>query len=382
MTPEARLAAAIAARRDALVEHLCELEWAADPRDPTALVRDHDRVRPRVETFVDTLLAGLSTGDWTRFETTIGARTVDLLAIGRISAEQLNRRALALTTHLLAPVLAEPDPAELLAALFGAMQSLSGRIMGAYNEKLLAESQQLDDLKTMFMRIAGHELRAPLGTIRGYASMLSDGDMGELAPVQREAIGSMSLAAASALGIIDRLSEIARLESRGEAIHRQRHPLAQVVEGAVEPLRGAARQKGVELRIEAGPGEATVDAEEMGIAIRNLVGNALKYASDGKVITVTAARQGSDAVFEVSDRGRGIVDAERDQVFERYFRSSSSRDSSIPGSGLGLYIVRRIAELHGGEATAGDNPEGGARFRLRVPAEAPEGRSIGAEGQS
>ncbi|HLY82812.1 MAG TPA: hypothetical protein VKQ71_07495, partial [Acidimicrobiales bacterium] len=142
-------------RRAELVEHLSELEWAADPADPQALVVDRERVRPRVELFLDTLLAGLSTGDWSTFDASIGSRTVDLLAAGVISAARLEERALALTTFMVEAIIGQPDPAPLLAALFGAMQMLSGRIVGAYNERLQAESRQLDDLKTMFLRITG-----------------------------------------------------------------------------------------------------------------------------------------------------------------------------------------------------------------------------------
>jgi signal transduction histidine kinase len=376
VTPEARLVRTIEAHRAEVIERLSRLEWAADPADPNALVGDPALVRPRVELFLETLLEGLAGGDWSRFEASIGARTVDLLASGVVSAAQLERRALTMTNGFIGLVVAEDDPEPMLAALFGAMQAVSSRIVGSYNERLLAESKQLDDLKTMFMRVTGHELRAPLGVIRGYASMLRDGDLGAVGPAQGEALAGISLSAASALSILDRLGEIARLESGSEAVQRAPARLAEVVEAAVEPLRGAARQKAVELHVEVRDAEASLDAEEVAIAIRNLVGNALKYASDGGHVTIRAYREGAGAVFEVADRGPGIPEAELDLVFDRYYRSTARAHETIPGSGLGLYIVRRIADLHDGEVSVQNAPAGGALFQIRLPAE-PKGSEPG-----
>ncbi|HLY35634.1 MAG TPA: ATP-binding protein, partial [Candidatus Limnocylindria bacterium] len=164
-------------------------------------------------------------------------------------------------------------------------------------------------------------------------------------------------------------------------LHRGRHRLSEVVEAAVQPLRAAAAQKKVAIRLQVRDDEVDLDAEEVGIAIRNLVGNALKYASDGGLVTVKASRSSGDAVFEVSDRGPGIHESELRLIFDRYYRSTAGAAELVPGSGLGLYIVRRIADLHGGTATVENMPGGGARFTIRIPPTA-GGGAIGAEGQS
>ena len=119
------------------------------------------------------------------------------------------------------------------------------------------------------------------------------------------------------------------------------------------------------LEVEAA-GEARVDAQEITIAIRNLLQNALKYAAGGGVVRVSAWRRDGYAEIEVADRGPGIRAGELDRLFERYYRTQQERDSAA-GSGLGLYIVRRIAELHGGEVTVASSPGQGATFRIRLP---------------
>lgn len=362
-----RLAEAIVRHRAEVLGYLYQLEWAADPKRPDSLIRGDDAAHARAEVFLDCLVKGLAEDDWRTFDRVIVARNVELLVKGVISAEQLNSRALLIATRVMPIALAEPDPHPLLAALFEAMQAISGRIVGAYNARLLAEAEQLDDLKTMFMRMTGHEMRAPLGTIRGYASMVSEGDFGELTTGVRAAVQAIDESAASAINMIDRLSEMARLESRREALHLEPHALAEILAVAIEPLQAAARQKGVKLQITADPGEVLADREELAIAVRNLLGNALKYAGGG-LVEISAAREGNDAVFEVRDHGPGIPAEELPLIFERYYRSVDTRAREIPGSGLGLYIVKRVAELHGGDASATSEPGDGAAFRIRIPA--------------
>jgi signal transduction histidine kinase len=113
--------------------------------------------------------------------------------------------------------------------------------------------------------------------------------------------------------------------------------------------------------------QARVDAEEISIAIRNLLGNVLKYAAAGGVVKVSAWCRDGYAEIEVADHGPGIPAEELDRLFERYHRTQQGTDSGTVGSGLGLYIVRQIAELHGGEATVASSPGQGATFRLRLP---------------
>ena len=125
--------------------------------------------------------------------------------------------------------------------------------------------------------------------------------------------------------------------------------------------------KGVELTIEVADGRAEVDIEENGDSSPESDGDAPVHASDGGRLSVTAAIDGGDAVFEVIDFGAGIAPDELPEVFERFYRSTHSRTSGTEGSGLGLYIVRRIAELHGGNATAESRIGEGSTFRIRFP---------------
>jgi len=330
------------------------------------MVRGREQVRARVELFLDCLLTGLLDADWSGFEQFIEANA-ELLRSGVFTAQDLSRRSLHLASLLIPFVLEEEDPAPALQALFAITHSLSSETIARYNRALLEESRDLNELKTMFLRLTGHEFRTPLGTIHGYASMLRDGDFGQLDDHALTAVAAIDAAASSGLAMLDRLVEVARLESGSEALHRERRDLDELVASAVAPLREEAEARGVVLEVEAA-GEANVDAEEVAIAIRNLLGNALKYAAAGGAVKVSAWCRDGYAEIEVADRGPGIATEELDRLFERYYRIRQGNDSGMVGSGLGLYIVRQIAELHGGEATVASSPGRGATFRLRLPA--------------
>ena len=362
----ARLGAVVERNRSAILDRLLSLDWAADPGSPHSMVSGAEQVRARVELFLDCLLAGLLDADWSGFEQFIETNA-ELLRTGVFTADDLNRRSLLLASFLIPPILEEEDPAPMLEALIATVQSLSSETVARYNRTLLEESHRLDELKTMFLRLTSHEFRAPLTVVRGYASMLRDGAFGQLGDRASTAVGAMDTAAANALAMLDRLVEVARLESGSEALHRERQDLDELVSSAVAPLREEADARGVLLQVEAA-GEARVDAEEIAIAIRNLLGNALKYAASGGVVTVSARRRDDCAEIEVADRGPGIPAEEQDRLFDRYYRTRQGMDSGAVGSGLGLYIVRQIAELHGGRATVASSPGHGATFRLRLPA--------------
>jgi hypothetical protein len=120
----ARLAAILAAHCSAIADKLAELEWAADTSDPRRLIQDRERVRPRVELFIDSLVAGLADGDWSLFANAIAAPTGEVLRSGQRSAQQLNKRARVIISVLIPLVSGVEDHDHLLVELFRTMQCL------------------------------------------------------------------------------------------------------------------------------------------------------------------------------------------------------------------------------------------------------------------
>lgn len=364
---EPRLAEIMEAHREDIVDRLAVLEWAADPRDPRRLVTDPALVRPRAALFLEALISGLGRGDWTIFDA-IAATTGEVLRSGQRSVQELNERALAIITILIPLASSAEDRDALLVATFRTMQCLSGGIVAEHHEHLVDQLQRLNELKSLFMRLTSHELRGPLTVTRGYASLLAGGDFGDLPAPAEHAANSIVTASETALSLIEGMSEVASLEGDAGVLRLSSVRLGEVIERAVADVLPDAEAKGVSIDRQVGEGVLEVDADRCVIAVRNLLGNAIKYGGRDVTVHVRAAvdrRHG--ARIEVEDEGPGISPADRERIFERYFRTDSSRTSAIPGSGLGLYIVRRIAELHGGEVRVSPTPAHGSRFTLSIP---------------
>jgi two-component system sensor histidine kinase BaeS len=248
------------------------------------------------------------------------------------------------------------------------MQNVSGRVIARHHAELLEESARLDDLKSMFLRLTTHELRAPLGTIRGYASMLESGDLGELSAPATQAIGAIASAAGVALSLIEQLVEVSRLDIGTEALHPAPVPLAELIADAAALVARDAEAAGIRLAIDSTSAAVECDRERLIVAVRNLLHNAVKYSPPRSKVTVTGT-VAADAVIEVADEGGGIPESELPRLFDRYYRGAGVRGKP-DGSGLGLYITKRIAELHGGDVEVSSTPGSGSRFRIRIPTRA------------
>ncbi|WP_420830924.1 sensor histidine kinase [Actinomadura graeca] len=207
-----------------------------------------------------------------------------------------------------------------------------------------------------FIADASHELRTPLTGLRTRIELaLADPEDSELPDTLRQAVRDIE----RLHRIVEDLLSLARLDS-GEVPDLEEVDLAALVEEELArrtpPVALAAKVEGG-VRVEA-------DRSQLCTVLVNLFGNAERHAA--AMIEVEVRAQGSDAVVEVRDDGRGIPPADRDRVFERFARLDSARDRGAGGSGLGLAIARQIAMAHGGRLYVADGMYG-ARFVLRLP---------------
>jgi PAS domain S-box-containing protein len=251
------------------------------------------------------------------------------------------------------------------ARLYQLSQEQVGELRGLY-----AHMSELEQLKTDMIRIASHDLRSPLGIIVGYLDIL----MFDLDPVlneeQREYFDAMRRAAER----IQRMStEILSLE-RVNALRNQPRAPVSLNELALRSLmdhRDSARQKEVSLITEMETNtvfHVLADITSLPEAIDNLISNAIKYTSSGGFVTVRLRRSGTDqVVFEVSDTGIGIRPEAQKRLFEPFYRVKSEETARIDGTGLGLYLVKRIIEQHGGEMRFASTYGEGSTFGFTMP---------------
>jgi len=209
-----------------------------------------------------------------------------------------------------------------------------------------------------------HDMRTPLTRLRGTAEQaLRDGENPAEA---KSALAGCVEETDKVLHLLEVLLDVSAAEAGALALRRGRVDLGALVARAADLYREVAEQKGITIETSVpGPVEANADAVRVGQALFNLVDNALKYTPDGGRVTIAAERGAGSVTLIVSDTGPGVPPAERDAVWRRLYRGDSSR--SKRGFGLGLALVRAVAEAHGGSASVGDAPGGGASFRLRLP---------------
>jgi signal transduction histidine kinase len=209
-----------------------------------------------------------------------------------------------------------------------------------------------------------HDMRTPLTRLRGTAELaLRDGgDPAEAKSALADCVDETD----RVLHLLEVLLDVSAAEAGALALRRERVDPRALVMRAADLYREVAEQKGITMETAAAQAaELDADPVRVGQALSNLVDNALKYTPQGGRVAIAVERVPGSVTFAVSDTGPGVPAAERDAVWRRLYRSDSSR--SQRGFGLGLALVRAVAEAHGGSAWVDDAPGGGACFRLRLP---------------
>jgi signal transduction histidine kinase len=249
--------------------------------------------------------------------------------------------------------------------------------------------QQMD-----FVATVSHELRTPLAVIRSAAQNLSAGVVSD--PTQAKRYGDLIESEGRRLtDMVEQVLEYAGLSGNRKLARAQPIDVGALTRDVVESSSALFEGDGVDVQVQIADDLPPVLADEGAVrrALNNLLTNALKYGADGRWIGVTARRagiagSGSDEVqLSVSDHGRGIEAADLPHIFEAFYRGRYALDRQIHGNGLGLSLVKRIAEAHGGKVTVSSVPGQGATFTLHFPAAAadpspvqPHGDPIAAPG--
>jgi two-component system, OmpR family, sensor kinase len=214
-----------------------------------------------------------------------------------------------------------------------------------------------------FTADAAHELRTPLAALKTQAQVARSA---QDAQARTRALDNVIAGCDRATRLVEQLLTLARLEPgqfRGQA---KRCDLVALAREMVSELAPAAVARGVELEV-GGAGEVKTEGRPdlIMILLRNLIDNAVRYSSRGGIVRVEVGRTGSAASISVTDQGPGIPVAERDRVGQRFYRILGSEGS---GSGLGLSIVQRVAEIHSATVTLSEGPEGkGLRVAVTLP---------------
>ena len=211
----------------------------------------------------------------------------------------------------------------------------------------LRATRALDDAKTSFVAAVSHELRTPLALIDGYTQSLLHLDLDR--PTARRHVERISDAARRLAHLVDEIIDVSQLESDALVLRRSPVAIDGLLRAYVAERADGLDAREIDLAVERSLPPVDVDGTRIRQVIANLVQNAEKHAGPRAPIEIRARRvDGGTVVVSVVDGGRGIAPEDRDHVFERFYRGSRARDAQVAGSGLGLYLCRRIVEAHGG----------------------------------
>lgn len=226
---------------------------------------------------------------------------------------------------------------------------------------------EVDRLKKEFVSTVSHELRTPLTSIRGSLGLLAGGVLGPLTQDAQEIVAVAERNVVRLIGIINDILDLERLEGGRLEIRLEPVETAAVVARAVESVRGAAEAAGVRLEIEGAGTTVRGDADRLVQVLVNLLGNATKFSPAGSAVTVRSVPAGALCEFQVEDRGRGVPEALRQAIFERYRQVEAGDARAKGGAGLGLAICKSIVEQHGGSIGVRSEAGTGSTFWFRIP---------------
>lgn len=244
-----------------------------------------------------------------------------------------------------------------------------------------AEAEAANQAKDEFIAVVSHELRSPLNTMLGWAKLVRGGKLDEATVAH--AIEVIERSARSQERLIEDLLDVSRIVAGTLRLDLRTIDLAPVIRAAVDDVSPTAEAKAIQLQVsfDSSVGPVSGDPDRLEQVVWNLLSNAVKFTPQGGRIDVRLARVESGIRITVSDTGKGIQAEFLPYVFDRYHQEDQNGARTHKGLGLGLSIVRRLVELHGGTVRADSRGEGrGATFTVTLPqvGELPEPTTIGA----
>lgn len=230
----------------------------------------------------------------------------------------------------------------------------------------LEREKDIAELKTNFVSLVSHEFRTPLGVIVSAADILEH-YFDRLSPEQRRGhLQDIRYSAQQMSGLMEEVLLLGKVESGRMVCRREPIQLGELCQRVVdEQLSVTSRKCPIQLELVNLSAPAEGDEGLLRHILGNLLSNAVKYSPDGQAVKLTVTRTGALAVFEIADRGIGIEPEDQQRLFTAFQRGCNV--GSRPGTGLGLVIVRRCVDLHGGALTFTSQPRQGTNFTVRIP---------------
>ncbi len=248
---------------------------------------------------------------------------------------------------------------------------LQQRIEAATSELVASNEQlkRLDAAKDEFVSMASHQLRTPLTSVKGYISMVLEGDAGKITPMQKRLLGEAFVSSERMVHLIGDFLNVSRLQTGRFVLDQSLINLADLVEEEVDGLKATAKARSLRLqyRKPANIPSLYIDGGKIHQVIMNFIDNAIYYSMEDTAITVKVGLEGGYVVFTVKDTGIGVPEEEQAQLFTKFFRATNARRQRPDGTGIGLYLARKVIDAHSGTMVFESKEGKGSTFGFRLP---------------
>jgi signal transduction histidine kinase len=232
-------------------------------------------------------------------------------------------------------------------------------------------AEKADKVKSDFLSIASHQLRTPLTSIRGNSSMLLDGDFGNMSKEQEHALTEIANSSDRMVYLIEDLLNVSRLQSGKFAINRTAVDLGELVRAEIEQVSSIADSHNVKIIYDDkkwnGMELVNLDKGKIGEVVSNMIDNAIFYSPADSTVKVSLTQAEGFVELRIKDQGIGVPESERDDLFTKFYRASNARTKRPDGTGIGLFLAKKIIHGHGGNIIFESKEGVGSTFGFRLP---------------
>jgi signal transduction histidine kinase len=227
----------------------------------------------------------------------------------------------------------------------------------------------LDIVKDEFISMASHQLRTPLTSIKGYISMLLDGDAGKISPEQHKFLEEAFISSQRMVYLVGDFLNVSRIQTGKFVLETRPTNLAEVVADEVERLQMTAQHREVTIEYTKPANFPTlnIDEEKTRQVIMNFIDNAVFYSRQGGQIKIELVAQPHQVRFTVTDHGIGVPDSEKGKLFTKFFRATNARRIRPDGTGIGLFLAKKVVNIQGGQVIGETEENVGSTFGFSLP---------------
>ena len=249
--------------------------------------------------------------------------------------------------------------------------TLQERINEATHELRVKNQQlrQLDEVKDEFLSIASHQLRTPLTSIKGYVNMIIEGDFGKISSQQREILNDVFVSSERMVQLVNDFLDVSRIQTGKFAIGLQETDLTVMVQKEIELMTSQLElhQLKIDWQFDDNIPVVKIDADKIRQVVMNMIDNAIYYSKADTTIKVALRYYEDQVIFTVTDTGIGVPVKEQANLFGKFFRASNARKRRPDGTGVGLYLAKKIVDAHGGAIIFKSVEGKGSTFGFRLP---------------